>query len=274
MGALLAKPYHIPAKGVERRIICHFSDVHLTAYDEQSDEEEKRIAVQKTEDWAKGRLHFAQFYQEPCGEEQMADSRLQFIRLLEAANETDAAVITGDVMDYVSGGNLRAVEQGLCTLSVPYVMVCGNHDRAQDIPDGLNLSVIKQPVSVMNLGDLQIVGIDDSDRCITAAQLATLEKLLDTGKKTIIAMHIPIMTEGNRNILMRCGEYFRLNEYDGCPQENEAFLSLITREDSPVVAVLTGHLHFGNVSEISHGRYQYGVSQGITGSMHLYTIGE
>ena len=65
---------------------------------------------------------------------------------------------------------------------------------------------------------------------------------------------------------------FRMNDFDGCPPENDRFRTLVSA--APVVAVLSGHLHFQCVSELANGVVQYGVSQGITGNVHLYTIGE
>ena len=127
---------------------------------------------------------------------------------------------------------------------------------------------------VVDLGDLQIVGIDNQERRITPEQLDTLRGLLATGKKTVVAMHVPLVNEENYKAVYGCGEYFRMNDYEGCPPENDEFIALLTAPDSPVVAVLTGHLHFQNVSHLSDRLCQYGVSQGITGNVHLYTIGE
>ncbi|MBP0990622.1 MAG: hypothetical protein J5874_05555 [Oscillospiraceae bacterium] len=64
-----------------------------------------------------------------------------------------------------------------------------------------------------------------------------------------------------------------MNEYEGCPVENQDFIDLISDPKSNVIAVLTGHLHFGNISEINNGVLQYGVSQGLTGNAQLFKIG-
>ncbi|MBQ7088495.1 MAG: metallophosphoesterase [Clostridia bacterium] len=272
MDTLTITRYDIPVKGVKKKTVCHFSDVHLTAYDDLSTPEERARALQDTEGWIETRRFFAEKYGCPTGEAQMADSRLQFSRLLALANTADAAVITGDVMNHVTPADIRATEAGFASLQVPFIAVCGNHESAEKLPDGLLLSVMKQPVSVVDLGDIQLVGVDNSNRIITPDQLARVEALLAMGKPTVIALHVPMLTPDNYAAVYGCGEYFRMNDFDGCPSENDRFRALVSA--APVVAVLSGHLHFPCVTEIANGVVQYGVSQGITGNVHLYTIGE
>ena len=272
MDTLTITRYAIPVKGVAKKTICHFSDVHLTACDDLSTPEERERALQDTQGWMDTRRFFAEKYGFPTGEAQMADSRLQFTRLLALANTADAAVITGDIMNHVTPADLRATEAGLASLAVPFVAVCGNHEPAAEIPDGMLLSVMKQPVSVVDLGDLRLIGIDNSDRIITPTQLDEVGRLLADGKPTVIALHVPMLTPDNYAAVYGCGEYFRMNDFDGCPPENDRFRTLVSA--APVVAVLSGHLHFPCVTEIGGGVFQYGVSQGITGNVHLYTIGE
>ncbi len=265
--------YNIPIKGVKKKTICQFSDVHLTAWDELSTAEEVAEAKYQTRHWIKCRRDFAIGKHESYEIFQQADALTNFERLTALASSADAAVLCGDIMDYVSGANIRAVEKGLKSLNVPYVYVSGNHEEPWYLPDGSDVSIIKKPIYSVDLGDLQIIGIDNSQRKISEDQLKETERLLATKKCSVIAMHVPIMTEGNRKKLTAAGEYFQLN-YNGCPAENLEFISMITNTDYNVAAVLTGHLHFGNVSEIGNGVFQYGSSQGILANANLITIGE
>lgn len=225
-----------------------------------------------TQCWMDTRRFFAEKYGCPTGEAQMADSRLQFARLLALANTADAAVMTGDVMDNVTPGNIRATEAGFASLQIPFIAVCGNHEPWETLPDGMLLSRMKQPVFTVDLGDLRLVGVNNADRIITPEQLTQVEALLADGKPTVVALHVPMLTPDNYAAVYGCGEYFRMNDFDGCPPENDRFRTLVSA--APVVAVLSGHLHFQCVTEIANGVVQYGVSQGITGNVHLYTIGE
>ena len=86
-------------------------------------------------------------------------------------------------------------------------------------------------------------------------------------------MHVPIMTNDNKELLTECGEYFQLN-YDGADKNNFKFIEMIKNNAEKIIAVFAGHLHFKNTSQITSGVTQYVSSQGITGNLNRYEIGE
>ena len=269
---LVVHNYIIPARGIRKKVICHFSDVHLSVQDSLSTPEEAEKAKKAAEGWASGRLWFANKYGESAEAEQQLPAEVHFSRLLNLAQEGNAVVMAGDLCEYVSPANLRFLDEKLSGYAVPWMAVCGNHDQAEDIPEGYLFSRTKEPVQVLDLGDLLMVGIDNADRSITALQNARLRELLSTGKPMILAMHVPIMTEGNRNLLADCGEYFQLN-HTGADRETLEFANILRENAGQILAVLAGHLHFGNVSEIAPGLKQYVSSQGILGNVNRYEIG-
>ena len=262
--------YEIPIKGVKKKTVFHFSDSHLTGADALSTLEEWDQSEKKTAAWRITRRDFGNAYNEPVSE---LDAFDQYMEMIREGNKHDAVVITGDTADFVSGATLRMLEKGLSELTVPYAIVAGNHEPEQELPDGLRLSVMKQPFYTVDLGDLVIAAFNDQERCITTEQLAALKELKELGKPVIVIMHVPVMTEGNRDELLKAGVYFQLN-YEGCPQENHEFIAELSAADSPVAAVFTGHLHFLCISEIANGVVQYGSSQSIAGHCNVYTIGE
>ena len=264
--------FKIPAKGIRKKVIYHFSDVHLSVADAMSTPEEVQKAAEAASGWEKGRLWFANKYGEPAAEAQQQPAEEHFSCLLNLAQEGDAVVMAGDLCEYVSPANLRFLDEKLGTYDVPWMAVCGNHDMAENIPDGYLLSRAKAPVQVLDLGDLLMVGVDNAGRCITAEQNGRFREILETGKPLILAMHVPIMTEGNRTLLTDCGEYFRLN-HAGAEEETLAFVELLQKNAGQILAVLAGHLHFGNVSEITPELKQYVSSQGILGNINCYEIG-
>lgn len=265
--------YKIPVKGIKKKVIYHFSDVHLTEFDDLSNESETVRAKDATVSWANGRLGFAKSNNENVSEEQKMPSGVHFTNLLKTASSGDAFVMTGDICDFINGANMRKLDAELKNISVPYVAVCGNHDKACDIPDGFIYSALKEPVQICDLGDLLIVGIDDSDRNITASQNEQLKKLLNKNKPLIIVFHVPIMTEGNKERLINCGEYFRLN-HENASEETLEFIEIIKKNSDRIIAVLAGHLHFANNTEITDGLMQYVSTQGILGNINKYEIGE
>ena len=270
--SVLLHEYKIPAKGIKKKTIYHFSDVHLTEYDVQSDENEKAKAIKETLYWENMRCEFAEKYNEPYIKENETSTHTHLENILSAAEEGDALIITGDLCDYINGANLRTVQHKLSNFKKPFMYVLGNHENKDEIPEDLCYSKIKNPVQMLDLEDLIVLGFDNSKRTITAEQNLLLKQALNRGKPLLIAMHVPIMTDGNRALLEECGEYFRLNHKDATPETYE-FIDIIKQNKEQIVAVLAGHLHFRNNTEIAKGVTQYVSSQGALGNINRYEIG-
>lgn len=273
MNSVLIHDFKIPVPGVSRKVLWHFSDIHLALCDEWSTPEEAAKAAQTAASWDGTRLWFSQRYGEPDTDSQRKPAREHFDTLLGLAEGADAVILAGDICDYVCPANLRFLDSRLENLSTPFLAVCGNHDQAEDIPDGYVYSQIKAPVQVLDLGDLLLVGLDDSLRKITKEQNRQFLEILSQEKPVIVVLHIPIMTEGNRELLLECGDYFRLNHPEADDDTLE-FIDLLRQNAPQIVALLAGHLHFRNESEIAPGLMQYVSSQGILGNVNRYEIGE
>ena len=177
----------------------------------------------------------------------------------------------GDLVEHFGDATMRYVEQQ--TAGLPFMTVCGNHDTAGKFPDGRPLSAAKAGVQRMDLGDLRVLGFDDGERVITPAQLAALQKALAEDAPLVILLHIPFAVAENEAMLRGCGQYFMLN-YDGCPPENREFVELIRSHHHRIAAVLAGHLHFNHTCPVAEGLTQYVSSQGMTGHLNRYVIGE
>lgn len=269
---VIINEFRIERKDIKKKIIYHVSDVHLAESDGFSDEAEIKKANESKAAWEKVRKDFAVLYGESCEDWQFVSAKEHLRNLISVANDGDALVLTGDIIDFVGGANLRAVDNELTRLTKPFISVCGNHDKARLMPDGFLFSETKNQTQLLDLGDVTVLGIDNSERRITKEQNDSLKIAIDTGKPIIIAMHVPIMTDGNREKLDKCGEYFYLNHSDAT-EETLEFIEIIKTNSSQIVALLAGHLHFGNESEIAPNLVQYVASQGILGNINRYEIG-
>ena len=273
MSKILIHDYKINVKGVKKKIIYQFSDVHLNFSDELSSDAAKEFASKKKEAWHVERQSFANEFSEPCTDDRLVSAEEHFESLLDTArSDGDALVITGDVFDHINEAHVRMFEKRFCDLGIPYVFACGNHEPTEDIPDESYMARIKRPVQTLDLGDLKIIAFEDSKRRITRGQIDALKSALTESTPIIVAMHIPIQAEHNEIHKSR-HEYFRLN-YDGCPAENLEFIELIYANTDKIAAVFAGHLHFLNVCELVPGLTQYVSTQGIMGNINRYTIGE
>ena len=273
----MIQEYRIPVKGIRRVTVCHFSDVHLTEWDALSAPEETEKAQRQTAHWDTLRQDFCREGGEPYGDFERAAPLTHFRRMLAGCAGADALVMAGDILDYVSPANLRAFERETAACPVPWIAVRGNHEKAAELPDSGAAAAMKAAVQTLDAGDLRILAFDDAGRSVTEAQNAVLEAELrqarEEGRPRLLAMHVPIMSPGNEARFREISPYFILN-YDGCPRENLDFIALIREYADAVAAVLAGHLHERNVSELCPGVTQYVTSQGIVGRMHRYVIGE
>ena len=261
--------YTIPCPGVERKVIYHFSDLHLAVVDPTAPAEEQQEAAKAAQSFDECRRWFAEHYQEPFDDTLTATA--YFEAILRQCADGDAVLCAGDLAEHYGDGTMRYVDRHIAGL--PFMTVCGNHDTPDKIPDGYTLSAAKAAVQEMHLGDLRILGFDDSTRTITPHQLAALRATLQEEKPLVILLHIPFAVPENEALLRGCGEYFRLN-YDGCPAENVEFIRLITDNAHRIAAVLAGHLHFQHTCPVTDTLTQYVSSQGMCGHLNKYVIGD
>jgi len=260
--------FTIPFPGVKRKILYHFSDLHLAVADPAADTTEQEEAGKAIQSFDECRRWFADHCKEPFDDTLTAAH--YFEAIVAQCADGDAVLCAGDLVEYPNAATMRYIEEK--TAALPFMTVCGNHDTAAKFPDGYTLSAAKAEVQAMDLGDLLVLGFDDSERTITPAQLTALKEALAGDKPLIILLHIPFAVAENEALLRGCGEYFRLN-YDGCPPENVEFIELIQNHPHRIAAVLAGHLHFNHTCPVTAGLTQYVSSQGMTGHLNRYVIG-
>ena len=261
--------FRIPFAGLSRKVIYHFSDCHLGVADAASTPEEAAAAAKAAREFDDCRRWFADHSKEPFDAAVTAQD--YFEEILAACGDGDAVLCAGDLVESFVPATLHYVEEK--TAHLPFMTVCGNHDTPDKFPAGYALSVAKEPVQTMDLGDLLVLGFDDSQRVITPEQLSALQTALNGDKPLVVLMHIPFAVTENEAMLRGCGEYFRLN-HDDCPAENLAFIRLIADNPHRIVAVLAGHLHFNHTCPVSGSLTQYVSSQGMCGHLNKYVIGE
>lgn len=273
MDSVTLHRFKIPLKGVKKKIIYHFSDLHLTEFDELSDEAEAEKAKISTREWERIRREFAEDFGEPYGEAQKQSGKIHFQNLMNVAKDGDALVLAGDIIDFPNMANMRLVEKMLVGAQLPVLFVCGNHDGSGEIPQGFIYSSVIESVKKLVLDDLVLLGFNNSERKITVEQNEFLEAELKNAENVIIAMHIPMASDENAEIFSKISDYFKIN-YDGAPKENFRFCEIIKQNSKKIAAVLAGHTHFMSAEEIAPDVMQYISSQGITGHINRYEIGE
>lgn len=196
-------------------------------------------------------------------------------KALEAADFLDAAVICGDILDYLSSGAMDLVRMHITKKYPEIMMALGGHDLTKQMqtkrPDLLSLDERSDIVSRVWPHDLHYysrtvkdrvvcVVLDNSMSTYLECQIdklrADIEAARAEGKIIIVFQHEPIVTRDPENsfVLANIANSGAIAEVDFCNpgivgganrtnEATEAVYSLITENADVVRAVVAGHWH-------------------------------
>ena len=245
--------------------LMQFSDVHLAVFDELSTPEEREKAESSEACWMKLREDFTVWNSEPFDEHKRIPSRDVLDKMFALADELKpyALLLSGDIADYPAPAMTRLLRRKLADYGGRCVFVQGNHDYGRDVLscDG---------VQVLDLGEVIIVGVDNNALTVSDIALAQLKAVCSLGRPIIMLQHVPVMTEHNREKISGFGEYFSISE--NSDDANAAQFVSLERDDPSIKAVLCGHTHAYNVSEIADGKKQYCSSSALAGFVNIITV--
>lgn len=190
-------------------------------------------------------------------------SSVQFSAWMEYATEqqVDAVLLGGDIIDFPSTGLLEHLQKNLNTLEMPYIYTLGNHDwtypweymtekgKAKYLPLLEPMMKGNTVIQRLDMGEFIVVAVDNSAGQVNDAALEAYAEILAEEKPTIVLVHVPFMTQ---SVLTKAREVWSSGvvigggNYGGIyPNDvSTAFVEMTTAADSPVVAVLAGHVHF------------------------------
>ena len=97
--------YTIPCPGVERKVIYHFSDLHLAVVDPTAPAEEQQEAAKAAQSFDECRRWFAEHYQEPFDDTLTATA--YFEEILRQCADGDAVLCAGDLAEHYGDGTMR-----------------------------------------------------------------------------------------------------------------------------------------------------------------------
>ena len=187
----------------------------------------------------------------------------QFPYWMEYANEreVDAVLFGGDIIDYPSSSNVEFLNENLSELEMPYLYTLGNHDwtypweymtdkaKQEYIPMLQPVIAENGTIEIMDMEDFLVVSVDNSSGQVHPDALEQYLQVLEQGKPVIVLVHVPFMTQsvlGKAKEVWDSPVVIGAGNYGGIypSEESTAFIEATTAEDSPVIAVLAGHVHF------------------------------
>lgn len=263
--------YELPLAGLRQDVtLLQISDLHLMVSEETSTEAQKQHVEKQKKAWEPVRIDFARLYGDAYDPPHLLstdEGLAHYVELIRTLRP-DAVLFSGDMLDDFSEENLRLFASALEQIDVPWMWVRGNHEQGHDDVLAPYMQGGK-PAQTLSVGNFKLIGLDDACKRVNAEQTAAvLAEAGEAGCVSVLAMHIPALTECNREETTCFNPYFLLGtgEVDG---DTAAFLAQIQREDDPLAAILCGHVHGKHVSSYRPGHLQICTSSAMVGACTL-----
>lgn len=205
----------------------------------------------------------------------------------------DLMLLTGDIIDFPSEMNVTLMRDTLASLKTPALYSLGNHDwcyaddylstnaAATYIP-ALNALSAGEPaddpyVKYVDFGEFMVVSVDNSTDSVTAATVDKFLALCRQGKPIILMLHVPLHVD---SLVADCtkvwGKDLGMGGDTGVcawsPDVQRFYAAVAEDENSPVVAVFAGHVHFNHEDVLPNGVSQYITSTAYTGDCRVITV--
>lgn len=201
----------------------------------------------------------------------------------------DGMFLTGDLIDFPSEKNISTLYSNAASISGKPIFNLGNHDwnYSDDYMTSNAVATYKPlftelcggdtDLSVVEYDEFIIAAVDNSADVVTDATVAKFFALYEKNKPIILLVHVPLHADtlapdvkaawGGRNITMGIGAMG--NDWQSV---RDFYTSVCLDEDSPVVAVFAGHVHFNHEDAFPNGVMQYVTSAGYFGDCRVVTI--
>ncbi|MBR1931363.1 MAG: hypothetical protein IJ833_07845 [Lachnospiraceae bacterium] len=235
----------VPGMEGEKRFL-YLSDLHLIVESDQVAESEAETVH--------GRVGWSSYDGISA-----ADSWKQWVDYLNK-EDTEGVLLGADMVDFASEANVSCLKAGLDELEHPFMYVRADHDTAPFYLDGVTNEDSKgyqdtitpnDEVMLWEYEEFLIVGWNNSTENLSPAALERMKEIFAMDKPIILLTHVPIKSLVDGSLATQSKEAWQERELtwgSGCYHYPDAvtweFLEMIYAEDSPVVEILCGHLHF------------------------------
>ena len=187
----------------------------------------------------------------------------------------DAVIFGGDMIDFTSETNIQVLSEGLSQIATPYIYLRADHDLGTWYSGGtmyaedamaLHASVCSyQDMFVLEYPEFYVLGWNNSTSQLTDEGMEAVMNIWESGKPIILTTHVPLNSIVDNSLAEAAAnvdpEGRKKLWGDGClyqPYGNtSAFLEMIYDANSPVKAVLSGHLHFKHTVQLTEQTVEY-----------------
>ena len=193
---------------------------------------------------------------------------------------------------------MEQLEAVLASLDGRYLYTSGNHDwhfphlpwseatRAAQYPRFERFMGADPACQVRELGDVLLIGLDDSDHQVAPRQLEFLRAQLSTGRPCLLGWHVPLHIPSLAPDVMARWRCPLMIGPGGCTEKIHEDRELADHvastyacsqwlaagEADNLAGIFAGHVHFSHVDAFCPGRYQYVVAGGYAGGARVVRL--
>lgn len=209
-------------------------------------------------------------------------------RIIRNANkvELDGVLLGGDIIDFLSHANSEHLAAGLEQLEAPYLFVPADHDLmgwwteySEEEQEQMRQELDYEPVQVLDYGEFLVVGISNNTSQLKESALARIKEIFAQNRPVILVQHVPIDSKLDDGFRKKSRENWEdrvlLWGDEGSYEANDTtqeFLDLVDSPESPVVAVLAGHLHFRHEGMINDHVEEFVFNPAYEGEVAYITV--
>ena len=263
--------------------LLQVSDLHSSAY---SNEESKAMSASRRSYIASRRNSFTDGFM-------FAEERMPYMFDYADQIGADLLMLTGDIIDFPSELNISLMAQNIAALKTPALYSLGNHDwcyaddylsagaAAEFIPK-LNALSAGEPandpyVKYVDFGEFMVVQVDNSTDSVSASTVDKFLALCELDKPIILMLHVPLHVDSLvADSTKVWGKDLGMGGDTGVcawsPDVQRFYQAVAEDENSPVVAVFAGHVHFNHEDVLPNGVTQYITSTAYTGECRVITV--
>ena len=201
----------------------------------------------------------------------------------------DLVVFGGDMVDFCSRDNLICFRKGLDKLTVPYIYLRCDHDVMPTYISEESFQIAKE--FMPELGDdsdlisyefenFVVVAWNDSAYNMTENGLEKLRNICAEDKPILFMTHVPIASAVDTSLAEKSREIFDgrsllwgyNDDYYWPEYETRQMLDILFADDSPVVEVFAGHLHFSWDGYLSDRVKEHVFAPALEGNYGIITV--
>lgn len=204
-------------------------------------------------------------------------------------SEADLTIFAGDITDSAMYASIDFVQEQAGRLKKPYLYVTGNHDfeygdeyfskkaYREYFPRLEPLTKTEEQYVIQEYEDLAIVGINDKNNQFDKKAVQALLPYMQGTKPVILVLHVPLQPQYEDSALeQQANDIWGLSGKGRCRvlvgetacrpnQHTQELLDAVFAKQSPVAAVLAGHIHFYNRSMLNGSLAQVAAGAGYYG---------